>query len=86
MGKIRVNLHLFREAAAADRWASEILECSPFLLRLTKEAANAGFALPVDEAIALDWQERIPRLHGSEDFVEGPRAFAEKRKPVWTGR
>jgi len=72
--------------AAADRWASEILECSPFLLRLTKESANAGFAVPVDEAIALDWQDRIPRLHGSEDFVEGPRAFAEKRKPVWTGR
>jgi hypothetical protein len=22
----------------------------------------------------------------SEDFLEGPRAYAEKRKPAWKGR
>jgi enoyl-CoA hydratase/carnithine racemase len=71
---------------AADRWASEILECSPLLLQMTKESAQDGFGLPVDEALDRDWQERIPRLHASQDYVEGPKAFAEKRKPVWTGR
>jgi enoyl-CoA hydratase/carnithine racemase len=72
--------------AAADRWASQILECSPLLLRLTKESARDGFGRPVDEAIARDWEQRLPRLLASQDYVEGPRAFAEKRKPVWTGR
>jgi hypothetical protein len=26
------------------------------------------------------------RMHASEDAKEGPRAFAEKRPPVWRGR
>jgi enoyl-CoA hydratase/carnithine racemase len=71
---------------AAERWASEMLECSPLLLQITKESAQAGFGLTVDEAIALDWEERIPRMLASQDYVEGPKAFAEKRTPVWTGR
>jgi enoyl-CoA hydratase/carnithine racemase len=70
----------------AERWAREMLECSPLLLQLTKESAQAGFGLPVDEAIARDWDERIPRMLASQDYVEGPKAFAEKRAPVWTGR
>jgi dehydration protein DpgD len=55
---------------AAERWASEILECSPLLVQLTKESAHEGLA----------------RLLASQDYVEGPRAFSERRKPVWTGR
>jgi enoyl-CoA hydratase/carnithine racemase len=70
---------------AAQRWASEILECSPLLVQLTKESGRDGFGLPVDEAIARDWEERIPRLLASQDYVEGPKAFSERRKPVWTG-
>jgi enoyl-CoA hydratase/carnithine racemase len=71
---------------ATERWASQILECSPLLVQITKESAQAGFGLPVDEAIDGDWQERIPRMLASQDYIEGPRAFSEKRKPAWTGR
>ena len=70
----------------AQAWARQILECSPLLVQLTKEAAHDGHGLDVDEAIARDWESRIPQMLSSEDYVEGPRAFAEKRPPAWTGR
>src|SRR5438552_3564725 len=35
---------------AAERWAEEILECSPVSVRLTKEAVLAGLPKTVDEA------------------------------------
>lgn len=71
--------------AAAERWANEILECSPVSVRLTKEAVLAGLGLPIEEDIRQD-RPRLERLFTSQDFVEGPKAFAEKRKPRWLGR
>ncbi len=71
--------------ATAERWAGEILECSPLSVRLTKESVMAGLALPVEEAMAAD-RKRLQVLLSSQDFREGPAAFAEKRKPNWTGR
>lgn len=68
--------------AAAERWTAEILECSPFALRATKEAVLKGLELPLDEAIAETFPG-MKTLWESEDYKDGPRAFAEKRKPPW---
>jgi crotonobetainyl-CoA hydratase len=73
---------------AARRWAGLIGECSPMSIRASKAAVMRGLDEPTLEA-ALTGQRRYPEiaaLFGSEDFVEGPRAFAQKRPPQWKGR
>jgi enoyl-CoA hydratase/carnithine racemase len=69
----------------ALRWAGEILECAPLSIRASKQAALAGLGHPLDIALGLNYQE-AERMRRSEDTVEGPRAFAEKRKPIWKAR
>lgn len=71
--------------ATAEKWAAEILECSPLSVRASKEAALRGINLPLDQALNITYPGGSA-LSQSEDYVEGPKAFAEKRKPNWKGR
>lgn len=69
----------------AERWANEILQCVPLSLRGSKQAALMGLDLPLDVAINRNYPI-VQIARASEDWEEGPRAFAEKRKPEWKGR
>ena len=72
--------------AAARRWADMILECAPLSVRASKQCVMEGLGIPeLEESMAAPY-EAASTLFRSEDFVEGPRAFAEKRPPQWKGR
>jgi enoyl-CoA hydratase/carnithine racemase len=70
---------------AAERWANEILEAAPLAVRASKEVAMVGLDHDVATAMRLKYAN-FEALLASEDAIEGPTAFAEKRPPKWTGR
>ena len=69
---------------AADHWVSEILEGAPPSVRASKQMATIGLGLPLEEAMSHGYSE-FEKAITSEDYAEGPKAFAEKRPPMWKG-
>jgi enoyl-CoA hydratase/carnithine racemase len=67
----------------AERWANEILEAAPLSVRASKEMALAGLGWPLEIAMSRNYSQQLKWM-ASNDRVEGPKAFAEKRKPNWT--
>ncbi len=70
----------------AKRWAALILECSPMAVRASKQAVYRGLDAP-DLGTAVETVYPAQQANtASQDYIEGPRAFAEKRKPEWRNR
>ncbi|MGW5439265.1 enoyl-CoA-hydratase DpgD [Nocardia asteroides] len=71
--------------ACVDGWVADLLACAPLSVRAIKEAAARSATLPLPAAFAADYPWERLRAD-SADATEGPLAFAEKRRPNWTGR
>ena len=71
--------------ACVDGYVQDILRCAPLSVRATKEASYQGLEMTLQEAGKGSYDWEIARRK-SADSVEGPRAFAEKRTPNWTGQ
>jgi crotonobetainyl-CoA hydratase len=67
-------------------WADQILACSPLSIRASKDVVYRSLdTASLQESMATNY-DSVRRLVSSDDFIEGPRAFAEKRPPQWKGR
>lgn len=71
--------------AAAERLSKAILKGAPISIRYIKEAIYKGMELPLDQGLRLE-ADLSALIATTEDCKEGPRAFAEKREPVWKGK
>jgi enoyl-CoA hydratase len=71
--------------AKARALANDILAGSPLFMRAVKEMVAMSTEVGSSEAIRKADQIFEP-VYQSEDAIEGPQAFREKRKPVWRGR
>lgn len=74
--------------SAAMTMAEKICENAPLAVRTSKEIVYRSLDAPLDFP-GTSWEmqdELVKALMMSEDAKEGPRAFAEKRKPNWKGR
>jgi crotonobetainyl-CoA hydratase len=67
--------------------ARQLSEGPPLLFPAIKQLIRHSEMVPEAQAFLLhDSLDAVQRVNRSEDLKEGTRAFAEKRKPNWTGR
>lgn len=65
--------------------ARELASMAPLAVRAIKELAVRGQYMQLDEGLRFE-QVIQDRLRATDDGKEGPRAFAEKRKPNFKGQ
>ena len=71
--------------AEAHTIADRIARNGPLSVQAIKRSARETANLPEDEALKVELEIGM-QVFASEDAKEGPRAFAEKREPVYRGQ
>lgn len=85
LGLVNAAVPVNEVIQAAEDLANRILKGAPMSVAFIKEAIKKGIELPLEEGLRLEAD--LSALIGmTEDSKEGPRAFAEKRAPVWKGK
>ena len=71
---------------AAMNWAKQIIACAPLSIRASKDVVYKSLdSASLQDAMEAKY-ESVQAMVSSSDFVEGPKAFAEKRPPNWQGK
>jgi len=78
-----------RLASAAEQLAARIVRSAPLAVAAVLEVLDATEGQSVRDGYATLRSGQLRRyaaMQTSQDAVEGPAAFAERRPPAWTGR
>lgn len=70
--------------SAVEKMAETLAQNGPLAMQAIKEAVIRSSGTSMTEAFAIE-QECSGRVMASKDAQEGPKAFMEKRAPVYTG-
>src|SRR4029078_5766961 len=71
---------------AAERWAETICKNSAMSIRASQQAIQRGLEGSLEQAMAEQREyPAVKAMAASQDYIEGPKAFAEKRPPHWPG-
>ena len=69
----------------ARELAEEILACAPLAVMASKQAMLQSLDVADLASVMHENYPLLQRMLASNDAVEGPKAFAEKHKPNWSG-
>jgi len=70
--------------STAQQYADKINELSPLIAKNIKEVFRNVISPDPLSVLYSDMVAKVSRY--SEDYIEGPRAYSEKRKPNWKGQ
>jgi enoyl-CoA hydratase len=69
----------------ARAYAEKIIDQAPLAIRAIKRSVHECARMPMDEAFRHELMIAA-EVFSTEDAIEGPRAFMEKRRPDWKGK
>ena len=64
-------------------WAEMICQCAPLSIRASKDVVYRSLDCASLEESMKPQYDSVVAMRNSEDFIEGPKAFSEKRPPNW---
>ena len=83
-GLVTKTVPIGQAVSEAKVWAAKLMEAGPLAVKQAKAAIRGGLERPLVQG--LQWElERYKDTLYSKDRLEGLKAFAEKRKPSYTG-